>query len=61
MDLGNFNTDTHVKGITNETSSHSQESVHIKAPSTPEEKLLSMEEAQPCVSIVSAVDGVTQL
>lgn len=61
MDFGNFNMDTHVKGITNEASSHSPESVHIKAPSTPQEKLLSMEEAQSCLSIVSVVDGVTQL
>lgn len=52
MDFGNFNTDTHVKGITKEASSHSHESVHFKAPSTPEEKSFSMEEAQPCVSIV---------
>lgn len=53
MDFSNFNMDTHVKGITNEASAHSLESVHIKAPSTPEETLFSMEEAQTCVSIVS--------
>lgn len=28
---------------------------------TPQEKLFSMEEAHSCASIVSAVDGVTQL
>lgn len=61
MDSGNFNMDTHVKGITNGASSHSGESVHIKAPSTSQEKLFSMEEAESCVSIVSVVDGVTQL
>lgn len=61
MDSGNFNMDTHVKGITNGASSHSGESVHVKAPSTPQEKLFSMEEAESCVSIVSVVDGVTQL
>lgn len=46
-DLGNFNMDTHAKGITNEASSHPLESVDIKAPSTPQEKLSSMEEAEP--------------
>lgn len=61
MNSGNFNMDTHAKGITNGASSHSHESVHIRAPSTPQEKLFSMEEAQSCASIVSAVDGVTQL
>lgn len=35
---------------------HIHESVHIKAPSTPQEKLSSMEEAQSCVPIVSVVD-----
>lgn len=50
MDFGNFNTGTHVKGITNEASSRSQESLRVKGPSTPEEKL-SMEEAQPCVCV----------
>lgn len=61
MDFSNFNMDTHVKGITSEASSHSHESVHIKAPSTPQERLVSMEEAQSCVCIVSAVDGIIQL
>lgn len=61
MDLGNFNMDTHAKGITNEASSHPPESVHIKAPSTPQEKLFSMEEAEPCVPIASAGDGAAQL
>lgn len=61
MNSGNFNMDTHAKGITNGASSHSHESVHIRAPSTPQEKLFSMEEAQSCASIVSVVDGVTQL
>lgn len=61
MDFGNFNMDTHVKGITNEASSHSLESVHIKTPSTPQEKLFSMEEAQSCMSIVSIGGGITQL
>lgn len=33
IDFGNFNMDTHVKGITNGASSHSYEPFHIKAPS----------------------------
>lgn len=61
MDFGNFNMDTHVKGITNEASSHSHESVHIKVPSTPQEKLFSMEEPQTCVSMVSVAGEVAQL
>lgn len=51
MDFGNFNLDTHVKGITNDASSQSHESVHIKAPSTPQEKLLSMEGAQTVLCV----------
>lgn len=58
MDFGNFNMDTHVKGITNEALSHSHESVHVKGPSTPQEKLFSMEEAQSCVCIVSVVTAL---
>lgn len=60
MDFGNFNMNTRVKGITNEASSHSLESGHIKTPSTPQEKLFSMEEAQTCLSIVSIGGGITQ-
>jgi len=33
IDFGNFNMDTHVKGITNGASSHSYEPFQIKAPS----------------------------
>lgn len=44
IDFGNFNTDTHVKCITNRASSHSYEPFHFKAPSILYEGLFSVEE-----------------
>jgi len=49
IDFGNFNMDTHVKGITNRAASHSHEPFHIKAPSTRQERLFSVEEVQSCL------------
>lgn len=49
IDFGNFNMNTHVKGITNRASSHSHEPFHIKAPSTLQERLFSIEEVWSCV------------
>lgn len=49
IDFGNFNMDTHVKGITNRASPHSHEPFLIRAPSTLQERWFSIEEVRSYV------------